>query len=86
MRYRMKLIEFLIENSRCNSKENFNAVESYNPKIDSSLCCNPIFIMTKMLPKVMIPKLIQQYPAVAFPIFVLQFNIPNNKDKIYLVF
>ena len=27
-----------------------------------------------------------KYPAVSFPIFVLQFNIPNNKDKIYLVF
>ena len=36
MRYRMKLIEFLIENSRCNSKEDFNAVVSYNPKIDLS--------------------------------------------------
>ena len=63
MHCQMKLMEFPMENSRCNSKENFNAVESYNPKIDSSVCCNPIFIMIKMLPKVMIQKLIQQYPA-----------------------
>ena len=83
MHYRVKLIEFLMENSGCNSKENFNAVESYNPKIDSSVCCNLIFIMIKMLPKVMIQKLIQQYPALCgvkgnfIPNFVLQSNIPN---------
>ena len=44
-------------------KKNFNAVEGYNSKIDSSVCCNPMFIMIKMLPKVMTQKLIQQYPA-----------------------
>ena len=42
--------------------------------------------MTKMLSKVTIPKLIQQYPAVSFPIFVLQSNIPNNKDKTFFWF
>ena len=27
-----------------------------------------------------------KYPAVSFPIFALQSNIPNNKNKMYLVF
>ena len=55
--------------------------QSYNSKVNSFLCCSSIFIMTKMLPKVTIPKLIQHYPAVSFPIFVLQSIIPNHQDK-----
>ena len=55
--------------------------QSYNSKVNSFLCYSSIFIMTKMLLKVTIPKLIHHYPAVSFPIFVLQSIIPNRQYK-----
>ena len=55
--------------------------QSYNSKVNSFLCCSSIFVVTKMLPKVAIQKLIQPYSAGSFPIFVLQTNFPNWKDK-----
>ena len=60
--------------------------QSYNSKVNSFLCYSSIFIMTKILLKVTIPKLVQHYPAVSFPIFVLQSIIPNRQDKTSSVF
>ena len=42
--------------------------QSYNSKVNSFLCCSSIFVVTKMLSKVAIQKLIQPYPAGSFPI------------------
>merc|ERR1711973_805458 len=42
--------------------------QSYNSKVNSFLCCSSIFVVTKMLSKVAIQKLIQPYPAGSYPI------------------
>ena len=58
---------------------------NYNSKVDSSMLQFNIH-NDQGAAKSYNFKVDAKYPAVSFPIFALQSNIPNNKNKIYLVF